>query len=71
MGTRIASVWGIKVHGVWQRNEVSGAISQAMHDVAGKAERNDPSWESDAVALGINLGCTLVAGRSIVDSGAA
>ena len=42
-----------------------------MSAVVAKAEGNDPTWKADAQAINVDLGCVLVAGLGILESGAA
>ncbi len=71
MGVRIQSVWGIRVRGIWRPIGGPDGITPAMSAVVAKAQRNDPTWKADATAIDVDLGCVLVAGLSVKESGAA
>ena len=71
MGVRIQSVWGIRVRGVWNPLPSPAGITPAMSAIVAKAERNDPTWKADAKAINVDLGCVLVAGLGVIESGAA
>ena len=76
MGVRIQSVWGIRIRGIWQPLQLRAgqpppALTAEMSAIVAKAEHNDPTWKADAQAINVDLGCVLVAGLGILESGAA
>jgi hypothetical protein len=71
MGVRIKSVWGIRIRGRWNALVPPPNLTPQMTAIIAKAERNDPTWRTDAQAIDVDLGCVLIAGLDVVESGAA